>query len=447
MKIKLLLLILILISYSAANSQELYDLNKSVSTALKNDLNLYTLENRIAIQEFNVKGAYGSLIPSLSLNGSWSRNNAFSKGGSIYQNGIPVQISDQSSWTNNLNLGVSTNVILFDGTANYQSISLEKQNLTILKTNYEKTKLDIVIKIYQRFFDVIKKQKIVETNTQNLSVAIEQLNRIKEYVNVGKKTQSDIYKQDVQVAQYELNVLTSKNEYEKSKVELLNSMYEDITKEYDVSSAGIEVPRSTDELNVIYVKYSDYEKLSTNALSTRYDYKSIIEDIKANEMKLSISKKNLFYPTLSAFGNYNISGNQFDKLVNNRILTFGLSLSYPIFQGFQRDISKQVNEVNVKQRKEDLSQLERNIRSEIKKAIYDLQTAYKQTEIIEKNIKSAEQDKLLSEENFKLGYGTLLDVQVATTNLNNLQIDRINYIYNFMISQKYLEYLAGIIKY
>lgn len=447
MKIKILLFFLILAFYSVSFAQETYDLNKSVNTALKNDLTLYTLENRMAIQELNVKGAYGYLIPSLSLNGNWSRNNAFSSGGTIYQNGIPIQVGDQITWNNNLSFGLNSNVVLFDGTANYENISLEKQNLTVLKTNYEKTKQDIIVKIYQRFFEVIKRQKIVETNIENLKVSVEQLNRIKEYVNVGKKTQSDVYKQDVLVAQNELSILSSENEFAKSKVELLNSMYEDVAKQIKVELSGVNVPESTDDLNVILVQYSDYEKLVNDALASRYDYKSILEDIKANEIKLGIAKKNIYFPTLSAFGNYNISGTDIDNVTNNRVLTFGFSLSYPIFQGFQRDISKQAGEVNIKQRKEDLSQLERNIRSEIKKAIFDLQTAYKQIDIVERNIKASEQDKILSEENFRLGYGTLLDVQVATTTLNNIQIDRINYIYNFLIAQKYLEYLAGIIKY
>ncbi|MCI0472314.1 MAG: TolC family protein, partial [Ignavibacteria bacterium] len=297
MKIKILLFFLILASYSISYSQDIYDLNKSVNTALKNDLTLYTIENRIAVQELNLKGAYGDLIPSLSLNGNWSRNNAFSSGGTIYQNGIPIQVGDQITWTNNLSLGLNTSVVLFDGTANYQNISLEKQNLTVLKANYEKTKQDIIVKIYQRFFDVIKKQKIVETNIENLRVSTEQLNSIKEYVNVGKKTQSDIYKQDVLVARNELNILTSKNDYEKSKVELLNSMFEDVTKSMEVDVSGITVPTSTDELNVILVKYSDFEKLVNDAISSRYDYKSIVEDIKANELKLSIAKKYIYYPT------------------------------------------------------------------------------------------------------------------------------------------------------
>jgi outer membrane protein TolC len=103
--------------------------------------------------------------------------------------------------------------------------------------------------------------------------------------------------------------------------------------------------------------------------------------------------------------------------------------------------------VNIKQKQEDLVILERQIRTDLKKSLYDLQTAYKQIEILDKNIISAQQDKLLSEENFKIGYGTLLDVQVATTNLNNLLINRINSLYNFVLSQKQIEYLSGQLKY
>ena len=44
-------------------------------------------------------------------------------------------------------------------------------------------------------------------------------------------------------------------------------------------------------------------------------------------------------------------------------------------------------------------------------------TAYKQIEILNRNIVSSEQDKLLSEENYRVGYGTLSDVQTASTKL------------------------------
>lgn len=441
------LTLLFFITFSLASAQEVYDLTKSVNTAIQNSTTVSTYKNNISLQEFNVKSAYGDLIPNLNFSSQWSRNNTDSKGGTIYQNGIPIAIPDNNTTADNFSLGFSSNVTLFNGFSNYENIDLQKKSLQSLYTDLEKVKYDIIISVYQRFFDVIKKEKIVETNNNNLKTSIDQLERIKEYVNVGKKTMSEVYKQDVQVGQNELTLVSSKNDFEKAKVDFLNTLNDDVTKSIIIDYSKLFVPETLIELQSVIKKYSNFESLVQNAIKTRYDYVSAQQSIKINESKLSIAKKNLYFPNLSAFGNYNWSSNNLSSIDKNKVLSFGLSLNYPIFQGFKSDINRQIAEVNIKQKQEDIIKLEKQIRSDLKKSIYDLETAYKQIEILDKNILSAEQDKLLSEENFKIGYGTLLDVQVATTNLNNLLINRINAMYNFLLSEKQIEYLSGQLKY
>lgn len=441
------LILLFFVTISFASAQEVYDLTKSVNTAILNSTTVSTYKNNISLQEFNVKSAYGDLIPNLTFSSQWSRNNTDSKGGTIYQNGIPISIPDNNTTADNFSLGFSSNVTLFNGFSNYENIDLQKKTLQTLYTDLEKVKYDIIISVYQRFFDVIKKEKIVETNNNNLKTSIDQLERIKEYVNVGKKTMSEVYKQDVQVGQNELTLVSSKNDFEKAKVDLLNTMNDDVTKSITVDYSKLFVPVTLEELQVVIKQNSNFESLVQNAIKSRYDYVSAQQSIQINETKLSIAKKNLYFPNLSAFGNYNWSSNNLSSIDKNKVLSFGLSLNYPIFQGFKSDINRQIAEVNIKQKQEDIVKLEKQIRADLKKSIYDLETAYKQIEILDKNILSAEQDKLLSEENFKIGYGTLLDVQVATTNLNNLLINRINALYNFSLSQKQIEYLSGQLKY
>lgn len=441
------LTLLFFITFSLASAQEVYDLTKSVNTAIQNSTTVSTYKNNISLQEFNVKSAYGDLIPNLNFSSQWSRNNTDSKGGTIYQNGIPISIPDNNTTADNFSLGFSSNVTLFNGFSNYENIDLQKKSLQSLYTDLEKVKYDIIISVYQRFFDVIKKEKIVETNDNNLKTSVDQRERIKEYVNVGKKTMSEVYKQDVQVGQNELTLVSSKNDFEKAKVDFLNTLNDDVTKSIIIDYSKLFVPETLIELQSVIKKYSNFESLVQNAIKTRYDYVSAQQSIKINESKLSIAKKNLYFPNISAFGNYNWSSNNLSSIDKNKVLSFGLSLNYPIFQGFKSDINRQIAEVNIKQKQEDIIKLEKQIRSDLKKSIYDLETAYKQIEILEKNILSAEQDKLLSEENFKIGYGTLLDVQVATTNLNNLLINRINAMYNFLLSEKQIEYLSGQLKY
>jgi outer membrane protein len=439
--------ILIFVFSTYSFSQEAVDLKKAISVALNNNTTISSLQNSLSIQKLNIQTARGNLYPTLALNGSWSRNNSFSKGSTQLFNGIPVFVPDQNVWQNSFNLGFSSQVVLYNGFANYESVDLENQNEQSLRLQLEKTKTDVVLSIYQKFFDAIKKEKIVKTYEDNLQNSRDQLAKIQEYVNVGKKTLSDIYKQDVQVAQNELLLEQSKNDFSKSKIDLLYAMNDDLNKNISIDSKDINAGLSVAELKAILDKSMNVDDLVKNAVAGRFDYKSAMQDIRINQTRLNLAVKNLYFPTVSAFSNYNMTGKEAQNIFDSRTFAFGLSLNYYIFQGNKFNINRQIAEVNIKQKSEDLVKLEQQIRSDLKKAIIDLETAYKQIEILERNIKSAEQDKLLSEENFRIGYGTLLDVQTAATSLNNLYISRINSIYNFLFAKKQIEYLSGQLNY
>lgn len=449
MKVKVIFISLFFVSFiiSSLRSQEVYDLKKAINIAISKNKIISTLENNIEIQDYNIKGSKGNLFPTLSFSGSWNKTNTFSKGGVIIQNGIPIPIGDQSKTQDNYSLALNSQITLFNGFANYESVSLEKQNKESLILELEKTKRDLIFLVNQKFIDVLKKEKIVLTNEEVLKNSKSQLDKIKEYVRVGKKIQADIYRQDVQVAQDELNLESSLNDLKKSKIDLLNTLNENVNKEYTLDAKDIKSDYSLSELKLKTEQYQNTDKLVSAAINNRYDYKKSLQDIKINESKLSIANKNLYFPKLIAFGNYNLSGNDPSDITNSRVFTVGLSLSYPIFQGFQLDVNRQISEVNLKQKILDLNQLQLQIETDIKKATIDLETAYKQIDILERNIIAAEQDVLLSEENFRIGYGTLLDLQTAQVKLNNLKLNRINSLYNFQIYLKQIEYLTGQINF
>lgn len=172
-----------------------------------------------------------------------------------------------------------------------------------------------------------------------------------------------------------------------------------------------------------------------------------MKEIELNKINVDIYKKNFIFPTLSAFGSYNLNSTSIGEIFDNRTASYGLTLSYPIFQGFSLDNNVQIAEVQVKVKEEEIRELEQSIRSNIQKSLLDLETAFKQIEIIDRNIVSAEQDKLLADESYRIGIGTLLDAQIATTSLNNLRIERINAVYNFLIAKRVLDYYTGILKY
>jgi len=440
-------IVLILSMRGVVFSQEVIDLRTAVNTAINNDPVVSQLKNTIDVQKLYIKSTKGSLYPTLSFSGDYSRTNSFNKGGVINQNGYTIHLNDESRTSETYGLGLSSNLMLFDGFANYKNIELARQNEASSSISYEKAKYDIIIDVYQKYYSVVKDENVVMQNELILKDAKDLLAKIQEYVNVGSKTISDVYKQDAQVAQNELDLESASSNLFKARVDLLNAMSLNLDKEFEIDPKFKNISMSASDLLPILNQYSNANALIQSALESRYDYRLAQNQAHISELEVDIAKRNLYSPTLSAFGNYNISGDHFGDIANSRIFTVGLSLNYSIFQGFQLDVQSQVAEVNVQQRNLDLKLLEKQITSDLKKAVLDLTTNYKQVEIIERSLKSAEQDKILSEENFRIGYGTLLDVQVATTRYNNLSIQKINAIYDFLISREIIEYLAGRLKY
>ncbi|MEP7145669.1 MAG: TolC family protein, partial [bacterium] len=213
--------IFLFITIFQIHAQETIELKEAIRIALNNNTNVSNLEKSLQIQRLNTSTARGDLFPDLNLTANWTRNNTFSEGTVRFINGVPTVIPKQNSWINNFNLGLNTSVVLFNGLVNYTQVKLSEENEVSVRINLEKEKYDIAFRINTAYFDVLKKEKIVVANADNLADSRRVLESIKEFMNVGKRTLADVYRQDVQVAQNELLLERSKNELAKSKVDLL----------------------------------------------------------------------------------------------------------------------------------------------------------------------------------------------------------------------------------
>ena len=104
--------LLIFIIPNLVFSQPKIDLNEAIQTALSNSPAIGTIKNNLQIQKYNTKSTKGNLFPYLSFSAGWNRSHTFSKGGVIYQNGIPIAITDQDITQDNFNLSLNANVTL-----------------------------------------------------------------------------------------------------------------------------------------------------------------------------------------------------------------------------------------------------------------------------------------------------------------------------------------------
>jgi len=427
-------------------------LKQAIDNAVDKNISVQKIENNIDIQEGNIRVKYGNLFPTLSLNGNWQRTN--NANDNVSQNifnpltGTYTTVISNSNRTSfNYSLSLRSDVTLFNGFSNYESVDIARMQQSVNYVQLEKVRQDIALKVISDYIAVLKNQQIVKINESSLANAIAQLESIKLFVEAGKRTMSDVYKQDVQVAQYELAVEQSKNNLNKSISDLVFDSNLPQDRQYTV--AGTEFsPDLTYAVVQTYVQqYSNPQPIINNALNNRRDVYAAEQTIDVSESNLELTRNALIFPTVSGFSTYGLSAPSVNDLTNARTFTIGLNISYPIFQGFSLDVQRQQAQINLRSANEDLTQLRNQITLEINKAVLDLKSLAKQIEISDRTIRSAEQDRILATESFRVGLSTLLDVQTAETNYNNALIERSNLIFNFQLAQKQLEYYQGLIKY
>lgn len=422
-------------------------LNDAIRNAFENNVNIRKTENNILIQESNIQASYGNLFPDLTFAGSWQRTNQITKAGTINVNGIilPTEASNETS--NNFSLSLRSNVTLFDGFANMDYVELNKQSRTQYVIQLQQLKQDVAIRVLASYIQVLKNEQIVIINDSTLRDSQAQLERIKIFVEVGRRTITDVYQQDVLVAQNELALEQSKNNLNKSISDLAFNSNLPLERNYAVNRNEFNTDLSYEMMEAYVIQNSNTDALIAAARSNRKDLKAFRQNLDILQTRIEIARTNQVFPTLSGFGDYSMSGREIGKIDNQRVFTIGLTLSYPIFSNFQFENQRQIAQINYRSANEDIKNLENQVSLEIKKALLDLRSLLKQIEITDRSMRSAEQNKILAEESYRVGIGTILDVNTASINLNNLRITKSNLIYDFIFAQKQLEYYQGLLNY
>ncbi len=440
--------ILYLFSTATCISQQMeLTFKKAVDEAFKNNNTIIQSQEQINAQDFNIKASYSDILPSLSFNSGWTRSNSIIQAGTSYFNGVPIPQDYSNTTTNSFNLSLRSDITLFDGLSNYQKVDESKLVKSRLVTLLQKTKQDIVFKLLTDYVTILKDQRVVLIDSATLDDSRAQLDRVKAFVEIGTKTVADTYKQDAIVAQNELAVEQAKNAYDKAIADLVFDANMSQSRIYTVAGTEFSPDITIESMNAYVERASNTEFLVATALRNRYDYKAAAQNIDVLRVSYDIADNTVLFPTLTGFTSYGISGNQLNDISHSRVFSVGLNLTYPIFEGFSLDNQRQQAIINLRIADESLNQVKSQIGVDIKKAVLDLKSLLKQVEISDRSLRSTEQDKIAAEEQYKVGLTTLLDVNTAEINYNNALITKSNLVYDFILAQKQLEYLQGLIQY
>ncbi len=387
------------------------------------------LDESITEQQIGVKLAdwYPQLTANYNLTHSFDLPVAFFSG-----NYVRTGTFNSS----NIGLGVTQNIFSRDALFASRTAKDIRQQV---KQNTSFNKIEVAVSVSKAFYDVLLTNQQVAV----LNEAIVRLERsLKDAVNQYKSGVAD--KTDYKRATIALNNARAQ---QKQSSDLVNAKLSYLKQLMGLSdSAALHLQYDT--------SFMERDAFTDTTAPVRYEnrieYRLLQTQQRLQQASLQY-QKSAYVPTVSAFGNYNISylSNEFSKVYNNGFgnSNLGIQLSFPIFQGNKRVLQVRQAELQNKRIDWDMISLKNKISTQYIQALALYKGNLASFTAQKENVSLAKDVYQTLDLQYRSGIRPYLDVIIAESDLRTAQLNYYNALYQLLQSKLDVEKALGNIQY
>jgi len=433
--------VFIIICTLSVHSQEKWTLDRCISYAFDNNIRLKQQGLNIKIAENNLNQSKLELLPSVGAGASQT----FRFGRSV----DPLTYEFTNKNSKGSSFYGSTEVDIFNGFSELNTIKRDKLNLGIILADFESAKNNLSLNITRLFLQILFNKELVDIALQQVEVTKLQVKTTTRLADAGSLPQGDILEIQAQLAGEELKLVNATNQLNLSLLELAQLL--DIE---DVDNFDIDKPEFNNEILAPLKGSSKEIYESAIVLMPRVQSAEIM--VKYYERDLSISK-GLLSPSLSMRASWG-SGYS-DRILDfqtNNIMPFGkqidyasttslgVNLSIPIFNNYSYQTEIKNSRIALLNSNYELQLVKNQLRKEIQQASADATAAMEKYRATDKTLTSLQEAFRYTEKKYSVGLLTSLDYNVAKNNLFKAQSDLLQAKYNYIFNAKILDFYRGI---
>jgi outer membrane protein TolC len=395
-----------------------------IEAALRHSPQIAQAEGAVSNADHGERTAWGAYLPNLSFSSGGSRRSS-----ETYNPATGAM--DRSAGAASYNAGISTGVDLFTGGRRGADTRRARADAAAADAGLVQQRFAVILTAKRAFFDVLKSDELIRVAESRVQRARESLDAAERRAQVGSATQSDVLRAQLEVANARQAVLQARNQKTNGGFALGRL----------VGISGAVDARSTGPLKVAPTEL-DHDALATEVLRQAPTVLSASAAADAASASARAARSQ-YLPTLSASGGYNLSNREFNFGTSNKSWNVGLSLSYPIFNRFQREANVGRASVQADIAAVQLADARRAVRADLERVLGALELAREQIALTEEAVRVAEEDLRLQQERYRLGVSTILDQVTSQGNLVQAEVDRINARFDYQVALAELEALLG----
>ena len=465
---KIVYSILLVLVFQFLHSQtNEWDLKQCVDYAQKHNLTLKQSEIQTQINKNNTQQSKASIMPTINLGAQHTYN--FGRTIDRYTNLFAnTQVLSQ-------NFYVSSNVVLWSGLAQYHNIKANQYQYLASTETYQQQAYDLSLNVATAYINVIFSDEIAKISKSQFEMTKEQLVRTEKLANAGTLAKGAVYDLQAQLANDEVNVTTTTNNYQIAILTLTQLMNLDSVKNFTINRPSLEVMNS--ELGAVSV-----QNIYETALKNQHSIKSAHYNLLASEKSLAVARGRVS-PTLSATGSIGTGTSELDEKIDavnflgysesqyitesglkvyepkaeiitskkpfadqfkdNVNKSVGFTLSVPIFNGLQNYTSIKNAKLNTLSAKYNQDIQSQNLYKTIAQAYANAKAALEKYSANKASVSASEQSFTFAQQKFNVGVISTFEYNTAKTRLQNAQSNLVQAKYDYIFKMKVLDYYQG----
>jgi outer membrane protein len=389
-----------------------------------------------------------NLLPSVSGRSSYSYAQSFKKitEYSFDQDSNLIGTKRAADPYHSMSYSLDAGFNIYSGGGDAARIRAAARQLDASRYTLKWTRQSVALDVSRYFVNALRTKELMRSAEKTYAQTKAQLDRIRGLYEAGAVPVGQVYQQEAQLGQQELDLIAARNDYENAKSDLFYVMNVPLSvyQSYEVSPSGLDTSASSLRAKAASVVPTAAEL--ENIISTREDFASQRSLISAQEASIDITRSALL-PRLDASASIGGSGARFGSDIERTQFSnsygAGLSLSIPIFDKMQNRILIEQQQIDLQISRIRLEQQEQQYRAEASKAVNVLRNAERAVDASERALKAAEESLRSAEERLKVGAGIQTDVIVAQATIQAARTNNVNAVYSLLYAQKQLEYLLG----
>lgn len=439
------IILAILLFADTARGQEIITLDQAISVSLENNIELKKTRNNALVAKSNKFQALMNYLPTLNAGINYDYFL-----GTFFDNNAARQVT---ATTNSSTPRIDMNAVLFNGFANTYYMKQINANEEAAQHAIDAQKVLVRSNVLANYLNVLLDRENIYISHDRIELLERQLDREIKRESVGVGNLELVYNFRSQLANEKLNGVNLNNRYKTDLLILLQVMFLDPNKDYEVEAYDI----SSEEI------LSDVESFDT-VLAASLDFSPDFQRSEASNQSANYQlkyAKAARYPTINFFGrvgsNYSSNGalnpesGEFEskagfntQLGYNEYEYLNFSLNIPLFNRGRTNNTIQVAKINVLNSELDTKLAYQTIVNSVQRVYLDLVSAQNTYKAAQENLTALNQSYEFSSKRYETGNTDFFTYLESLNNKNRAESELVNAKYSIVFRKKILDIYKGL---